>query len=449
MFDEYVRFCIQRHPHYGVKHPNGHWCTKNKALSDRPIQAHLQGKYAVAVVGQWYPQFINFDIDDRPLEYVQEIRNDLGLDERNSALYTSESPDCYHLLVLPQYNGERPSLRMLQWVCKGYAGYKGIEIYPQESRLMRLPFGPRQRCLDVGREYLEEWDKKLYWTLKLDEFDLSTMPQHQMILPYEQPAAAPQKRLTTYREGQEYLEHGLQAPSTRHYAQFCIAYYLWRHNTPQDEAMQTVWRWLQAKHNGFSKDLLRWPKRCKDEIGRQVEHVYTKYDSRWLLPDSAHNGTRGYITKPDIEQIMQVSRGNLPRMKFAYELVKYAYPRRHKPTMNIHSNKLRSWAGTRTLDTYLGELQEKNIINRGSSYLVGIRSKELSINWPFNSTGHAIMYEGRAVDAFKDAVQMVFKPEEFQERVKAAGASPAASCMMKNSIFADDEGESILSGPST
>jgi len=117
--------------------------------------------------------------------------------------------------------------------------------------------------------------------------------------------------------------------------------------------------------------------------------------------------------------------------------------------MNIHSNKLRSWAGTRTLDTYLGELQEKNIINRGSSYLVGIRSKELSINWPFNSTGHAIMYEGRAVDAFKDAVQMVFKPEEFQERVKAAGASPAASCMMKNSIFADDEGESILSGPST
>jgi hypothetical protein len=98
-FRSYINLFVQRIPRYAVKKSRS-WTTKTKPLSDRPVQAHLAGQYAVAVLGKWYPEFGILDIDDRQRETVDEIREELGLDDKNSMLISSESPDSYHILRL-------------------------------------------------------------------------------------------------------------------------------------------------------------------------------------------------------------------------------------------------------------------------------------------------------------------------------------------------------------
>jgi hypothetical protein len=434
-FGEYVQTFIQRFPHYYTQQINYPWKTKHKVLGNKPIQAHLEGKYHVATIGRWYPEYAILDIDDRPYNNLEIIKGELGLDESNSLTCSSWSKDSYHVLLRPVYNDEPLSLNTLQSIFKTYSIHAHIEIYPQKNRGIRIPFGPYQGCLDPGREHLKEWQEKLYWFLKLNEYDLADVPWHQILLPLEAPRNQGTTHLSTYREGEEYYKNGLTGPSTRTHSHFAVLYYLWRQSLPIDTAIDATWRWLQTKHNGFSKDFYKYPKRCKADIERSARSIYSHYARRWLLPDSTHNNHRGYITKPDIEQIMQVSRGNLPRMKFAYELVKYSYPRRHRDLINIHSSKLRQWAGARTATTYLNELSEKGILERGNAYLVGKFSKGIKLNWRYQDTSQAIAYEGRAVESFTEAIRTVFKQEEFGERLKSAGASRQNIYDIKKSIF--------------
>jgi len=43
----------------------------------------------------------------------------------------------------------------------------------------RLPFGPLQRILSEGAEWVSDWGQKLYWFNKLDEYDISRVPKIQ------------------------------------------------------------------------------------------------------------------------------------------------------------------------------------------------------------------------------------------------------------------------------
>ena len=43
----------------------------------------------------------------------------------------------------------------------------------------RLPFGPLQRILNEGAEWVSDWGQKLYWFNKLDEYDISRVSKVQ------------------------------------------------------------------------------------------------------------------------------------------------------------------------------------------------------------------------------------------------------------------------------
>ena len=92
-FQQYTFQFIQRVPKYGVKNygPGQAWRTVTCPLTDRQIQRHLAGEIAVGSVGRWYPSYAILDIDDRSLQETEDIRADLGLDESNSMLCSSES----------------------------------------------------------------------------------------------------------------------------------------------------------------------------------------------------------------------------------------------------------------------------------------------------------------------------------------------------------------------
>jgi len=418
-FREYTDLFVQRIPHYAVKTGRS-WTTKNKPLSDRPIAAHLAGKYAVAVLGKWYPEFSILDIDDRPRGTVDEIRDRLELSDRNSMLFTSESADSYHILLRPEYKEKPPTVRLLNGAFRAFCDLHHVEVYPQPGHAVRLPFGPVQVPIDLEYSGLGTWQDKLYWFQKLNGFDITTVRGQQFVFDF---TLAQKPGLPELREdGRFLLEHGLQAPGSRHEAQFKVIYFFWRRNVPIDTARELVFSWIRRKHNGFSKDIVRYPGAVMKEIGRQTAHVYEKYELSKTFPDSTHNLFNGFITRSDLEDIVRIARGSLPRMRFLFHLVKFYYPRRFKTYVNVHSDRLIEWAGWSTYQKYLGELAEKGIAERGSEWRRGRFSKPIRLNWQFRTSADAVLYDGRSVETLEGTARTVFKPGDFRSLLEAAGA---------------------------
>lgn len=415
-FEDYIKAFIQRYPRYSVKPIGwGSWTTKKKPLSDLPVKAHLAGRYYVASLGKWYPDHAVLDFDGRPLKEVEEIRAELGLDDNNSMLYDSESRDSYHLLLRPEYHGRPPTLNLLNDVFKHFCHTRRVEIFPQPHRAFRLPFSPHQETRDPLYAHLGSWREELYWFEKLEPFDLSSVKWHQMELnlePVESIKGLPQIPSDT---GEGLLKYGLVVPHTRNFSQYLILLFLFRQNVPPEEAMETVWNWIRKKHNGLSDDIVRHPGRVRAEIERQTRSIWGRSEYHRLYPDTTNNLHYGYITEPDLPEIIEAAGLSLPRQRFLFHLVKFSYPRRYRRFIRVHSDRLIEWASTETYLRYLHELMDRGIVKRGSSYAPDQFSKDLKLDWKFRSSSEAVLYDGRAIETFEETVRRLFKPDEFKQ----------------------------------
>ncbi|MBU1173649.1 MAG: hypothetical protein KKD44_29110 [Proteobacteria bacterium] len=379
----------------------------------------MAGQYAVAVLGKWYPEFGILDIDDRPRGTVDEIREKLELDEKNSMLFSSESPDSYHVLVKPEYNEKPPTVRLLNGAFRNFCDVHKIEIYPQSARPIRLPFGPVQVPLDLEYSHLGDWKSKLYWFQKLNGFDIREVRGQQLIFDFDIIGKPGLPNLT--EDGSSLLQYGLQAPASRHDSQFKVLYFLWRRNVPIEAAEETTFSWIRRKHNGFSKDIIRHPQAVRKEIARQADHIYGKYELSKIYPDSTHNLYNGFISRPDVEDIIRIARGSLPRMRFLFHLVKFCYPRRFRTFVSVHTNRLIEWGSRRTYNKYLQEFEAQGLLKRGSAYQTGLFSKAIKLEWPFKSSSEAVLYDGRSIETFEGTVKTVFKPGEMRGLIENAG----------------------------
>ena len=432
-FTEYVDTFIQRLPRYTVKlKESKHWRTKNKALSDIPIFSHLEQKYIIGVLAQWYPGFAILDIDDQPKERAEEIRERLGLDTESSMLFSSESPESYHLLFRPSYKKKPPTIKLLNEILKPFSNENGIEIYPQANRAIRLPFGYGQEALDFEYINLKSWEQKLYWFLKLDWFDLKGVPYQQLRLDID---LKPQKMgISSYQEGRYLLLNGLLEPHSRHESQFKVLYYLLRQNIPPEIAINMVWKWIYEKHNGLSKDIVTSPRSVKGEIERQAKSMYGRYELKQIYPDSTHNNHRGYITKDDITDIILISKASLPKAKFLFNLVKFCYPRRYRTFINLHSDNLKEWSQKGYIE-HLEELQRQGIITRYDSYQVDKFSKSIKVNWNFKDVDKAVLIDHRAPEEFKDTIKASYDPKEFRELLVKAGSKREVAIITTSRLF--------------
>ncbi|MBA7651906.1 hypothetical protein ES703_59735 [subsurface metagenome] len=446
-FGRYVNLFGQRIPRYAIKQiGRGTFRTQNRPLSDPLIRAHLEGKLYVAVLGKWYPGYAIFDIDSRSEAEAEEIRASAGLDKSNSMMYSSESKDSHHIIWIPEYHGKPPTLNLLGDVLKNFVRMKGIEIYPQRGRPIRLPFGPHQSLRDIEYMGLHSWKQKLYWYEKLNPLDLSSVSHQQLILDFEPGPGRLELPINIFQEAEVLMNEGLQQPSSRHHSQWLILNYLFRQNVPRDTAAAFVWRWINERHNGFSKDFLYSPEHVKLDIKSLADHIWSKYHVGQVYPDSTHNIHHGYITEPDILDIIEVAKGSRPRMSFFFQILKFAYPRQHRKFIPFHTDRLIKWSSDRTYLKYLDELGEKGIIKRGSSYLSeghpGLRAfaKEIKLNWRFRDSSEAVLIEGRAIETFDSAVRLIFKgrPDGFRQLLIKEGVEQSTASKMISSIWRED-----------
>jgi hypothetical protein len=417
-WDDYVGAFIQRVPRYAVKVPGWTWKTKTKPLTDRPIRAHLAGDYAVGVLGMSYPLFGIIDIDDRDPGEVERIKDALGMDSGTCMTFTSESPDSYHLIFKPEYNGRPPAIHLLGAMFREFARSNRIEIYPQWRHAVRLPFGPKQRPADEAYRGVRSWEDATFWFGKLDEYDLRNVrsAQYELDLPVIARPDVPE-----IGDAAALLTDGLQSPGTRHAAQFQILLSLWRQNVPIEQAERVTWNWIRRKHNGMSKDIDRHPKAVRDEITRQATTIFGRYDFSRVLPDVPHLAHDGYITRPDVLEIIDITKGNLPRCRFLHGLIKHMNPRRKRLSVGVSRDRLISWASHRTYQRYLGELENDGIVKRGRAYQVGAFSKSIRLDWPWAASSSAVLYDGRSVETFDGAVRLILKPDEFKGKLESVG----------------------------
>ena len=437
---EYLSTFVQRSPKYAVKMPGKTWRTKQKPLADRPIQAHLSGQYSVATVSPWYPSFGVIDHDDTTRERLYRDLDSLGLNSANSLTCASESPNSYHTYFRPTYNDKPPTVRLLNDVLNSWSIKKNVEIYPRAAKCFRLPFGPADWPItDSGETLNMTLDQKLYWFNKLNEYDLAATPvDMQTFLPFEIPQIPICSN--TYQRGLGYMQSGLQAPNTRHEVQFCVLYALWRQNCDIENAVSACFHVIRTKHNGYSRDIKRNQTKVLKEILRQASRIWNDYELAQTYPDTAHNRNYGFLSKPDLLDIIRICEGNLPRMRFLGELVRYINPRQQRGAVSVHRDRLVSWSSATNYNHFLEEFTQKGIIERSDNYTVGKAAKTIKLNWNFRDRGLAIKADMRTTDT-AGSISNSFAPAELRERLQAAGSKRTTSLMTVKAIFDTKTGQ--------
>lgn len=382
----YANTFIQRTPSYGEKAPN--WITYHEKLQNHKILDHLQGRTTIGTLSRWYPEYAVLDIDNRSSIELDSIRSEFFLNtEFRSMTFTTESADSYHILFRPLYNGKPATVKLLHEVLDPYVKKRRIELYPQDSKIVRAPFNPNCRIIHRSEE-LHTLDERLDAFFDLTALDLKTFTKSKQAngtVLKSQKTDLPLPKSGTMKEGAELYRNGLVQPSSRYESQHKVAIWLWRQNLTPDQAIEELWTWCTTKNNGFSSDIAKaisGDYRTENAIRREhqclVDYIWSEFERKTIYPDTTHNRHNGWLCKEDLIIAAKAANGNIPRWKFLCQLFAYfnAYG---KQRLNVHSNRLIDWSSRNGYLKHLEKLEQSGILTRETSYDIGNFSKALKL----------------------------------------------------------------------
>lgn len=351
---------------YGLQWPGKDWTTRYKPVSDPLVKAHLAGKYWIALPGMYYPVNYAFDCDGMPIADCLNLADAHGLQRGQFQIVTSpgfwEGQDRFHILMTLRYKGKLPTLKLGYQALRNLVGTR-CEVYPQLRRKFRAPLGRGQYLVDRDTLQIQthlHWSESHYYLKKLEPIDIETLPfQPSFQFPSEAKGEDNPRRWLPLSQAAELWEHGLQAAGTRHQAQWCVAVWLYRQNELPENAIRKIHRWLEKKHNGFSKLVLAGDWRAIDaEISRQVFWIWENFRP---YPDGPHNLERA-ITLADLKFAAEVFRGEVVNQKRLIALLSYVRPRAHHDWVYIPYWVWREIAHWSNYHEFIALLENKGLI---------------------------------------------------------------------------------------
>lgn len=424
-------------PYPARREPIIFWVTASKRpLTYSHVAAHLSGLISVGTFSKWYPTIGLIDLDSVTLERAEEVRAAYGMNTRNSILAKSRSPEHCHLAFRPVYNGRPMTARLFQTLGTTMGRLQDVEVYPRIDHAIRAPFGKYFRPTDPGREFMNAEELMAEFET-LYEYEMKGRFPYIVLEPTSLELFRAQELnqvdRSWYRQGADLYAGGLQARSTRHDAQARVIYWLFRRNIPPDVVKRLTYEWIKRSHNGFSEDINsgRYAT-IRAEIRRQVDYFYSNFEAFRYFPDWIHNSYGGWITRPDLETIVRLTGGSLPRIRFAVELVKFSNPRKNRPWIRVHTDYLIQWSSKGNYLRYLDGLEAKGILRRNTAYLpgslaIGGRGFSKSITftgWRFQDQSAALLDDGRTPESFRSIVQAAFpNPRDWRALLTASGTS--------------------------
>lgn len=437
--EQYMKMFVQPTPRYGIKSPGEEWRSVEGSITRDLVMSHLDGKYSIASLGRWYPAFGAIDIDTVPSNGVDSLRASLGLHQSNSMLFTSESEGHYHLLFRPFFREKPPTIRLFQDIMAPYAKVLGVEVYPQKRRTFRLPFGPRQKCVDEGRELLD-WRQLLYWYDKLDPFNLESIPKLPITSNITRGALMVNDQtksdLTAYEMGARLFEQGMAAHTPRTKSQFYVLNYLWQKGLGESQLVELTKAWIRSMHHGYSKqiNLGRW-REVDADIERQARYIWEKYRPVLSPAVLVQQDAVGWTTREDLLKILVRTRGRLRLARFLYKLLRYMYPRTiFDDQVAIHSDRLTEMsAGSGYLD-FLRQLDDLRLIRRGAGYRTNLESKKLTLIWDYDRLSEPYLIEGRTPASFNEALLNAYPVDEILRALRGAGIDSRVISTLRRSL---------------
>ena len=411
----YDNFVQHREGPYAIQFPGGkcEWKTKHKKVSDPLLKAHLDGKYWVAVKAPWYPRWGYIDIDHPDPDTPYKITETLHLSESQHIILSSpryKEKGNVHIIFRPRYNDKPMTQKLFRDILEPMVKSMEAELYPQQNRKFRLPFGRDQRPLDInGAPVPLTWQECIHFTDKIDEFEVSENVPHQLSLDFGPCLTG---ALCNKSDARALWKYGLPGPGTRHNSCLTLATYFYRLNHTPDETFHKLDTWLRIKHNGYSENINkgRWWF-VNREVSDIVDWVYSSYRGGLIYPDSTHNIEGGYITPDDMKFMGEIFHGDLVNIRRLFKLILYYRPRSRWDWVYVPSRVWKTIADKSNYKEFQNTLKAKGLLKENSSYLVGSYSKQFKLTLPRTSQ-EFIANDGRAVHDFKQVALATFNDKK-------------------------------------
>lgn len=405
---------------FGIEYIGGEWKTIHYTPPKKMLARHVRGDYWIGLKSPWYPIFCTLDIDNPgdTKTAIEAIKRKLGLHEKQIAAYTSPSffkddlshSGSLHLFIKPTFNANPCTQKLMRKILSPLIQELHYELYPQEKKVCRLPFGRNQHIVDINGvvDFDSGWQKSLREVFGLIPVPLEKFPyqkENRRIPINPILDVSPQKN-----KAEEILHTGLIEYGTRHKITGLLARYFYFRNWPPDSVKTYIRQWLNEKHNGFSREINRgnWTLVNK-EIDNWINNTYQYFEQQKIYPTITHN-LLGWVTNLDIKLIAEIFPGNYINQKRLFKLISYYRPRQQRGYVPIHREKWRKLIGNRGEREFKRLLHEKNLIDVRDSYQVRNYSKAYRLNRLSLASSSEMLKDenGRTIQDYKAALRKVF-----------------------------------------
>jgi hypothetical protein len=452
-------------PSYGLQNETG-WHTIHQPLGKTMLAKHLGHDFSIGSFGRWYPHWGILDFDDFDLLRVQEIRSELGMNEDNSILFTSVSPNSYHLYFKPTLRGKEMTLNLYARCFLDTKERFQIEVFPQANNVIRLPFGKGQNwvrgCLICPLDYVAGMAKMA----ALEAFDVQDQPYFAPFrqLPYHDfeeslslknayedtlfpTYAAPIHFSSDQHKGWKsqalgLIHGGLQAYGQRLDAQKKVVYFYWSQNIVPEITVQLVQQWIAAKNNGFSRDFSANPNAVFQQIERLTHWMYGHFEKSYTLPDAAHLIDKGYLTPALVQRVLRASAGRLSVLKFGLALFGYLAPRDVGGNkISVHKERLVEWSSTTNYLNYLQLYKQAGLLKRDERYKMGSYAKGITLldSGKSGLIGAIMLDSDRPAHGVHELMPAVYSPYDYAKELSRMGIEKSTIKKQINEIYGESK----------
>ena len=357
-------------------------------------------------------------------------------------LSTSVSPGGFHLILRVAPIDSPIKINLVQTAFETYPKELICSFHPQPLLGIRGPFGKDQKCVYECHQNLISVNDKLNCLLNLNITDLCKVPpydlknselfpdkpdkKHRHLTPvsiYLPSITKPHRDTFRYSEDEvkKLIKNELPGPGTRDHAQTILTISEYQQEHTENEAIQSVWKFIQEHNNGQSKDYNDNPHAVFEHISGQVERIYDHLKKFGILPEDIHCADREFFTEACFYFLLDNGTGDLPYIKFLIKASVHSSSRQHREHIRVRCDLLKKWSSNKTYLKHIEKSKAQGIVIRGSNYRHHKYSKYLILNTPKMNPADSIPFNGRPARTFEEALFAICTRAEARRLLKDKG----------------------------
>jgi len=362
-------YYISYRKEYAKQDKNGYKTIK-RTLTDKNIQDHLKGRYAIAIKVNKASKFLGLDLDTKDLEALETVYEALlSYFKPENILITDSGSKGYHIDLFFNELMNILELKKLYNVILEDTGISSniLEARGHNNQAYKLPFGIHQktgkRCnvvnhFGVSKEFTKPQKIDSSYLLEINKINYSNNLENNKVKKIKI-----EKAEQKYKELENAYKYGITAQKQRHKKTYNVVMYFKNIlNYNQSENYQATKKWIQNELKRHKKYISSNYETIEQELKATVKSIY-KNDSKIV---TYRNNIQ--LTTKDLKEITSVENENKQRIYF----VLYFYAKSFQATTAENKGsfycsykdiqKLSGIKYNKTIKKYIDQLVKENKI---------------------------------------------------------------------------------------